>query len=521
MGRRAVLAAFLLADALLPTLLPAAEPLPAVGSVPEACERLAWLGKESEPERIEVWVEENREKELARRSPGLSGAPRGAKEPESLYKSRMMSYRMAVSDVKAALREERKAWLGRERKELLSSDIPDALPVRLGIYDADRAEYPVLIGFGWPTSVLTRIPVAEREKKFFSERFPPSLRALFRLNEKGELYLLSADAGRIGQDIRVSVAQSGPRLLWQGSHDSWVTAVALRPDGSQALSAGADAAFSAWDLETGTRLWRLEDAEMALSLAFSPDGSSFATGGTDSLVRLRDAEGGKEIWKAAAGGMVFSVSFSPDGRYVASGDDGGSVRVWNAQTGKEVLRTDLGASVRAVAFSPRGKRIVLGTDGQFAVLWDMAADRQIWRSDLDQPVYAVGISTGEQVAVGGGGEGIRLLRPEDGTEVWSRKTGGETRALAFDPSGRILASGGSGCVATVFLAAGGEPVWSVSVGSPIRAVALASNGMKLLVGAADFTVRYYEVEEGDRLLLAYSSWGRIYVERGAVNRLFR
>lgn len=508
-----------LAVVMLSRVVLAAPPLPPVQTVAEGRDRLRFLKEELV--QVERWVEENWEAEFASRHPDLAHGARIEKETSQAVRERGMRARMALSDLKRGMRAERREWLGREMAALLSQNIREDLPVRLGPYDPDRGEYPLLLGFGWPSGLVVRMKVSEREKATFSAQFPKAFPVHLRLNEKGEVMLISLERGNREKQTTLHLAPPAPTLLWQGSHESWVTAVSYRPDGSQAISAGADGMLCAWDTETGNRVWRRKDVEMALSLACSPDGSSFATGGADSYLRMRDVGTGRELWRVSSSGMIFSVAFSPDGRHIVSGDDGGTIRFLNATSGREILRADLGAPVRCVAFSPGGKTIVAGTEGNFLVRWEIGSGTQLWRKEIGWPVYSVDVSAHGLVAVGGASNRLVVLKESDGTEVWSRKTGGEIRSVRFDGAGRLLGTGGDGYLAKVFLGETGELLWSASIGSPVRSVAFGTGGRKLLVGSADFAVRLFEVDEGDRVVAAYCSFGRLYIERDRASRIFR
>jgi WD40 repeat protein len=98
---------------------------------------------------------------------------------------------------------------------------------------------------------------------------------------------------------------------------------------------------------------------------------------------------------------------------------------------------------------------------------------------------------------------------------------GETRSLRFDPSGNHLAGGGSGYAVKVFAAETGRQRWTAEIGSPIRSVDFGPGGTTLAVGSSDFSVRLFEVAEEERVVAAFGSAGRIYLERGGEQSLFR
>ncbi len=496
-------------------------PLPLPAGIEGARQRLLFIREQSES--IGDWIEKNWEVEFDRSNAGLSRKPQqGASETLQAFKERQMSVRMATSDVKSRMHSERKEWLTIERERLLATVITEDLPVKLGPYDTDRKLFPLLLGFGWPSGLSVTLHIPERERKVFEVKFPSKLPATFRVNEQGEVLLLSIER-RWDSDVQeIYVAPPGPRLAWQAAHGSWVTAVAFRPDGSQVVSAGADSVIECRDADSGTSIFRLEKAEMAMSLAYNSDGTAFATGGSDSVLRVRSAIDGKELWQAKGKGMIMSVAFSPDGRHLATGDDAGFLKVYNAESGEEKFKVAAEMPVRAVDFTRGGKGIVVGGEKNRVLLWNFGREQVAWRKNTEWPVYAISASpAGGLVAAGGGGNRLLVLSETDGTESWSAATEGEVRSLRFDPSGRLLASGGAGYTAKVFSSSGGEAVWSAMIESPIRALAFGADGRKLFVGSADAGLRMFHIDEVDRVQAAFGAPGRIYIERGRVDKLFR
>ena len=491
-------------------------------TIESARERLQYL-KEQEV-RIGEWVERNLERELSAAHPDLAQGPRRKGEKEEAYKEREMRLRMAGSGVRERLLRERKVWIWNQRGALLTAEIQELIPARLGPYDAGRGDYPLFLGFGWPAGLSIRLRVPDDARKIFELRYLGKLPARFRLNGQGEVFLLSL--GKFWKESdRVTpifhVPPPGPRLLWEASHGSWVTSVAFRPDGSQILSAGADGTIGAWDAVTGNRVFHLDNVELALSVAYSADGSTFATGGADSILRLRDAGDGRELWSRPAGGRILSVAFGPDGRYVATGDAGGKAIVWDVASRRETATVDLMGPVWSVAFTGGGNSLVAGGEGA-VVLWSLLYDRPTWWKGFEWPVYAVSVARDlGLVAVGGAGNRMLVLREKDGSAAWSADMGGEVRSVRFDPSGTFLGAGGAGYEVKVFTATSGQLRWTAGIGNPIRSLAFGPGGTRLAVGSSDFSVRVFEVTEEERVVAAYWSPGRVWLERGREQSLFR
>lgn len=234
-------------------------PLPPPASIEEARQRLAYLQDASKV--VEQWVEWNWGAEFDRANPGLSREPlRGASETEQAFKERQMKIRMGMSEVKARLRVERAEWVVKEKERLKAAEIEEAFPVKLGPYDTERKRFPLLLGFGWPSGLSISLRIPDRESKAFQAAFPPTLPATFRVNEQGEVHLLSIEKRWAPGVHEIYAAPPGPRLAWQAAHDSWVTAVAFRPDGSQVFSAGADSVIAGREADSGNPIFRLEKA---------------------------------------------------------------------------------------------------------------------------------------------------------------------------------------------------------------------------------------------------------------------
>jgi len=142
---------------------------------------------------------------------------------------------------------------------------------------------------------------------------------------------------RTGEEIR--------RIEWRTSglfRVGGVNSVSLSPDGSQALSGGADGTIRVWDVGSGTERLSLS-AHPSLGgvsyTAFSRDGRYILSGGLDSLVKVWDAATGVRIreFRASFGGSgIHFVELTPDGKRIVSMGGDSSVRVFDFVSGEEL-----------------------------------------------------------------------------------------------------------------------------------------------------------------------------------------
>jgi WD40 repeat protein len=116
------------------------------------------------------------------------------------------------------------------------------------------------------------------------------------------LFLSGARLGEAGQrgDILATGSTSGRIDLWDVStrtltrqlhgHNSFVSFMALSPDGRTLATASCDCLIKLWDTGTGRELRTLGREEgWICTLAFSPDGNTLASGGLSAVLRLWEA----------------------------------------------------------------------------------------------------------------------------------------------------------------------------------------------------------------------------------------
>lgn len=156
-------------------------------------------------------------------------------------------------------------------------------------------------------------------------------------------------------------------------------ALAYRLDRRQLAVGHADGAISVYDLESRTRVRRLELGGPARQLAFHPkDGRlAVAAGGA---VRLFDVDTGKELpalHRTAPGVGPHCVCWHPDGRRLAAVYLDRKIHLWDTQTTSEVAAPWLAAHYETrVAFNPAGDLLV-GRSSWGTRVWDATTGRHL------------------------------------------------------------------------------------------------------------------------------------------------
>ncbi|MBM3136863.1 MAG: hypothetical protein FJZ98_01605 [Chloroflexi bacterium] len=136
------------------------------------------------------------------------------------------------------------------------------------------------------------------------------------------------------QPMQIGSGELGPSL----SHEDFVVAVAISPDGSGIATAAAgtlDGEFqplvTLWDAFSGEMLWQNGNPDYFGSLDFSPDGSLLAAGSEGEIIFYL-VENGQEIFRLNAGSeVVNSLGFSPDNSALLTCQTDGKLTLWKLE----------------------------------------------------------------------------------------------------------------------------------------------------------------------------------------------
>ncbi|HUG90078.1 MAG TPA: protein kinase [Planctomycetaceae bacterium] len=340
--------------------------------------------------------------------------------------------------------------------------------------------------------------------------------------------------------------------IWQSSgHSGSVEVISFVADSRQILTGGLDKTVRLWDVGDGTQARQFSSDGAIAALAVSPDGRQALLCAEAGAVVLMDIETGEAIRRMSGfDGNAKSAAFSPDGRYALAGATDRTIRLWNVETGQEVRRFEGHAdAVTSVHFSPGGRFLLSGGWDRTLRMWDVESGREVARLPAQtQCTQRLALSAdGRHVAGGGGrirlsggqgytneGDGaVRLWRlpksawpEEDGqretstlkkpvrlTRVrWLAQQKTALYGAVFSPDGRqALSWTGPADNARLWELASGRLVHEFA--GPLQAGAFTPDGRRVLLGthhtedAAPNRLLVFDAESGRELLSLEASTG--------------
>ena len=271
----------------------------------------------------------------------------------------------------------------------------------------------------------------------------------------------SFDTSAIRWSLSQNTAEQVMRL-----HDGAVNAVAYLRDG-RIVTAGADARIGIWTpgQQQPDKILKGHSAPIA-GVAVSPDNTILASASWDRTIRLWPLNGEEPRVLEGNAQNANGVAFSPDGKNVVSAGYDATIRIWTLTGGGEIVR-NLPTPLNDVTVAPDGEIVAAGANGK---VYFLSASGEV----LDEleasstPVISVAISPdGSLVAAASIRGSVAVIERKNrrlahtlvgpGLPVWS---------VAFLPDNRTLLTGGTDRMIRRWDASSGEPFGGVAVGAP-------------------------------------------------------
>jgi WD40 repeat protein len=289
-------------------------------------------------------------------------------------------------------------------------------------------------------------------------------------------------------------------------HSGWVEAVAVTPDGTRAVSASGDRTLKVWDLATGAPLRSLVGhADPVTAVAVTPDGTRAVSASGDYTLKVWDLLNGALLRSLEGHAyMIFALAVTPGGTRAVSGSEDRTLKVWDLDTGAP-LHSLVGHAgpVTAVAVTPDGRHAVSASDDHTLKVWDLDTGTLLRSLEGHGSwVHAVAVTPDGRHAVSASLD--RTLKVWDlDTERPPRPVvghAGPVTAVAVTPDGTRAVSGSEDRTLKVWdLDTGAPPRSLEGHAGPVTAVAVTPDGTRAVSASGDYTFKVWDLGRG-RLL---------------------
>ncbi len=284
-------------------------------------------------------------------------------------------------------------------------------------------------------------------------------------------------------------------------HGGPVRALAISPDGTQALSGSFDTSVIRWSLQRNAaeQVLRFHDGAVN-AVAFLPDGR-IATSGEDARIAIwRPGEPQPAMVLEGHTAPVVALAVSRDGATLASASWDHTARLWPLAGGAPRLIEGHTQNVNGVAFTPDGRALVtVGYDATLHVtpLGDDGGGGPIVTM-LPAPLNTVAVALDGEIVTAGADGKVYVLSAtgEFNGEIEAAQT--PIIAVALSPDGRLIAAAGiRGSVAIIDRASRKLERTLVGPGLPVWSAAFFPDGRTLLTGGADRMIRRWDAVSGE------------------------
>jgi cytochrome c len=300
--------------------------------------------------------------------------------------------------------------------------------------------------------------------------------------------------------LMVTLAFQAAQAQLRG-HGGPVRALAISPDGSQAISGSFDSSAIRWSLagNAAEQVLRFHDGGVNAVLILK-DGR-IVTSGEDARIAIWQP--GEQKPSAVLEGHVAPVvalAVSPDGAMLASASWDRSVRLWPLAGGSARVLEGHQQNVNGVAFTPDGRGLVTAGYDATLRIWPLAGEASPVIATLPTPLNAVVVAAGGEI-VAAGADGKLYFLSATGELTGEVEAGpNPIIAIALSGDGKLIAAAGiRGSVAIIDRTARKLERTLVGPGLPVWSVAFFPDSRTLLTGGSDRMIRRWDVRSGETM----------------------
>ena len=278
-----------------------------------------------------------------------------------------------------------------------------------------------------------------------------------------------------------------------------IPSVAFAKDGLSILTGTSNDSFARlWNIK-GELIMQFKASSYITAVAISPNGQEVLTGARDGSAQLWGITGEKrwliptdfreDNWE------VSSLGFSPDGQTILTGSSFGYTRLWKINSKTPISYFDDNRQSKwrnsLASFSTDGNLVLLVGGGN-ASLFKRDGSIQRKFKIIDEYNSLCSISPDGQSIIMTGKDSVYLL-DTGGSIKKSFKTGSHIRSVAFSPSGNTILTGLSDGTAELWNLNGVLEMKFKGHSREITSVAFSPDGRSILTGSLDRTARLWDL----------------------------
>jgi cytochrome c len=283
-------------------------------------------------------------------------------------------------------------------------------------------------------------------------------------------------------------------------HGGPVRAVAISPDGQQALSGSFDTSAIRWSLtrNSAEQVLRVH-TEAVNAVILLKDGRAVTAGGDGRIAIWRPGQPQPERVLEGHTAPIAALALSPDGATLASASWDHTVRVWPLAGGAPRVLEGHNQNVNGVAFTPDGRSLISVSYDLTLRIWPLAGTPPTILT-LPSPLNAVAVAPDGEI-IAGGANGKLYFLSSAGTLAGEVQAGTTpVIALAISGDGAYAAAAGiRGSVAIVARKSRTPERTLVGPGLPVWSAAFLPDHRTLLTGGSDNMLRRWNVSTGDHI----------------------